>query len=719
MTALRDELTLVDRRLGRIIAWCGILSTVAAWSRILPQTPEFAPWWTLLAAVPVLGIVVLAVAGATLSAIACRVLWTTTILSVTAAQVTVFLGYRGDDADGLRPWIGVLGPIAVCLMPLLVRSAVATVALAAVIPFAMALSGLIFLGAVPATALAMTPIHVGNIAVLAAVMGARARLLRLERAEESIRRLESRRDRAQERLRSQRAVARIVHDEVLSVLTAAMRLPGPALPEVRQAASAGLDALRTAMRMHPGAQIDVEREMEVEDAGQALARVAHGIAADADLSIAMRAGTVPAAVLERSSLALGEALRNSVLHARNGGPAVSVEVGGDELTLVVSDRGPGFDPDDVAPERMGLRNSILERMRDLPGGTADVTSGAGGTRVELGWRRAAARVIDSGLSTRIARVAVATLWVTGIVQSLLVGQFPVPNPAVGIGCYLVALLGALMVTAQHPGRLRGAEAAAVIGCAVVVALCVLAYADIFDAPAGEVWLLTFASYLVALVAARGNPAAGCVGAVLLVGLVAAWGSATGQPAIGVVAMATPTVVSLLVGVTWFIGVSRISVREYGVRSAAVEAASATVFAAAERWSSRRELSGIRRTAQPLLTALASGADIDDALIGELAAAEGSIRDRIRAPGLHHPALVAAVDAARRRGVHVLLLGEETATRHRLPGELATSIARLVAEEGSVAVTVREVHRGGGSVVTVVRERGDGSVQREEFSRAGA
>jgi signal transduction histidine kinase len=49
----------------------------------------------------------------------------------------------------------------------------------------------------------------------------------------------------------------------------------------------------------------------------------------------------------------------------------------------VDDRGEGFDPDRVPPDRRGLRESIIGRI-ERQGGHAEVRSGPGrGTEVEL------------------------------------------------------------------------------------------------------------------------------------------------------------------------------------------------------------------------------------------------------------------------------------------------------------------------------------------------
>jgi signal transduction histidine kinase len=72
--------------------------------------------------------------------------------------------------------------------------------------------------------------------------------------------------------------------------------------------------------------------------------------------------------------------------ARHSGAAkidVYVEVAGTEVEVFVRDRGHGFDPAAVPEDRLGVRNSIVDRMR-RHGGRAAVTSTLGrGTEVRL------------------------------------------------------------------------------------------------------------------------------------------------------------------------------------------------------------------------------------------------------------------------------------------------------------------------------------------------
>jgi signal transduction histidine kinase/phage shock protein PspC (stress-responsive transcriptional regulator) len=88
-----------------------------------------------------------------------------------------------------------------------------------------------------------------------------------------------------------------------------------------------------------------------------------------------------------------EALVNAVVHGR---PPVSLylEVGTREVEVFVKDRGEGFDPDEIGPDRFGVRESIMGRVRRR-GGTAVVTSRIGhGTEVHLTMPFAPAPVAD-------------------------------------------------------------------------------------------------------------------------------------------------------------------------------------------------------------------------------------------------------------------------------------------------------------------------------------
>lgn len=96
--------------------------------------------------------------------------------------------------------------------------------------------------------------------------------------------------------------------------------------------------------------------------------------------------------LEACVAAAREAMVNAAKYAPDAPVSVFAELDDERVEVFVKDRGPGFDPDGVAPDRMGVRESILGRMR-RHGGQAQVRSSAGeGTEVRLTARRAAPRV---------------------------------------------------------------------------------------------------------------------------------------------------------------------------------------------------------------------------------------------------------------------------------------------------------------------------------------
>ncbi len=78
-----------------------------------------------------------------------------------------------------------------------------------------------------------------------------------------------------------------------------------------------------------------------------------------------------------------EALVNAAKYAGDSAISVYAEVEPDQVTVFVRDRGPGFDPDAVPEDRLGLRQSVVGRM-DRHGGRSTIRSGAGdGTEIQL------------------------------------------------------------------------------------------------------------------------------------------------------------------------------------------------------------------------------------------------------------------------------------------------------------------------------------------------
>ncbi|UWX96535.1 PspC domain-containing protein [Arthrobacter zhaoxinii] len=91
------------------------------------------------------------------------------------------------------------------------------------------------------------------------------------------------------------------------------------------------------------------------------------------------------AELDERTEALASAARAAVLNAAQhagGTVSVYVECRPEQLEVFVRDRGPGFDPEAVPPDRIGVRGSIIGRMQRA-GGSAAIRSTSDGTEVRL------------------------------------------------------------------------------------------------------------------------------------------------------------------------------------------------------------------------------------------------------------------------------------------------------------------------------------------------
>jgi signal transduction histidine kinase len=82
-------------------------------------------------------------------------------------------------------------------------------------------------------------------------------------------------------------------------------------------------------------------------------------------------------------LAAREAMVNAAKHSGADKVDVYAEMGGGTVEVFVRDRGKGFEQQQVPADRLGVRNSIIDRMQ-RHGGTADIRTAPGeGTEVRL------------------------------------------------------------------------------------------------------------------------------------------------------------------------------------------------------------------------------------------------------------------------------------------------------------------------------------------------
>jgi signal transduction histidine kinase len=180
-----------------------------------------------------------------------------------------------------------------------------------------------------------------------------------------------------ERIRSQERaeVAAHLHDSVLQTL-ALMQKRADDPREVAALARRQERELRAWLSGRPSSVATLAAAL-----GAAAAEV------EEDHGVPIDVVTVGDAPLDEPARALVAAAREALVNAAKfAGPepvSLYAEVEGDRAEVFVRDRGPGFDPAAVPPDRRGVRESIIGRM-ERHGGRALVHSAPGqGTEVEL------------------------------------------------------------------------------------------------------------------------------------------------------------------------------------------------------------------------------------------------------------------------------------------------------------------------------------------------
>ncbi len=370
-----------DRQVGRLISIGGSILVAGQLPQVIAASADYAPWWNLggvfLAAV----VLSFALLGGVLPFRILRIGWIAVPVLGWVLWLATFLAFRGENPDTWLPWPWVLQPVIASFPVLWVRPVFAVVLTVAsgCLPLA---SALLVLGSVPQTVAADTPLHATNIVFVAIFAGIRARLNRLREVERAAEEQDRRTLQAVAEARRQEQLARLIHDEVLSVLNAGMSFRGPVPGQLRAEAAHALTLIGDPLPGGDGGSWQSTRDA-LASVTASLGRIASQCPIDAEAV----EGTVPAEVVEAVTAAAAEALRNSIRHAgASCSRSVRVRIAPGDVRIVVRDDGPGFDPDVVDPSRLGLRDSVHARMSALPGGAAHVRTAPGaGTEVVIAW----------------------------------------------------------------------------------------------------------------------------------------------------------------------------------------------------------------------------------------------------------------------------------------------------------------------------------------------
>lgn len=348
---------------------------------MLPTAGDYPAWWNAGVAVLAAAVPSSAAIGLLLPYRFLRAYWRIMPMLGAALMLTAFAGYDGPSSPEEPPWVLAFDAVFTTYLMLWLRpwaAAAGAILFATFVP----LSALIFLGTIPQVVLVSMPIHMSNVVYIAIFVGIRRQMIAMRTAQIAAEESRARRLRAAVESEHQEQVFRMLHDEVLSALTAAFRTRGTPSTQLRAEAGRALALLETPLPSpNPGSE-------SCSAALDRLVQAVHSLDPRCSIEAGNGGGSLPVAITDAIVGATNEAVRNSVRHAgpeANRTLLVRAESSRFEVTLL--DDGNGFDTQNTRADSLGISRSIIGRMRALPGGSAAVTSRPGGpTTVELTWQ---------------------------------------------------------------------------------------------------------------------------------------------------------------------------------------------------------------------------------------------------------------------------------------------------------------------------------------------
>ncbi|MFC9872659.1 ATP-binding protein [Nocardia salmonicida] len=526
----------------------------------------------------------------------------------------------------------------------------------------------------------------------------------------------------QARAAERRHFADLLHDWVMSTLVAAARQP-PTSELERQAQLTLLKLDSVSTESSPADTLtatDLVAYLQ-ESAREVHEAVPIHVAMDCDADAEF---PVDAAVAVGTGIA--EAVRNSLRHAGPGcARLVRITVRPNAFNVSVADSGMGFDPATVSTDRHGL-TEIRARMRQVPGGSAILESSQDGTTVALAWATpsrgqtpgaADIRTIV-GLTTQAAWVitAITLIGVAALAATSLNGiavRWPV---AIAVTLIAGAALGLLKISGDPLPSLPAVAIAASVPMAFALVVAVL---PVPIASGAQLWPPFAGMAVYAFMCVRGRIGLAWSGLAATIAVCVVWSILTRQGAAYAVEIMSGYIGPVAMG-TFFAFTLRpnaqriFALREESTRRSAHEAAA--VASTDERLDQLRRLD---QRARPMLERIAIGDRLSAEDREACALLEAHLRSTLRGRGLVHPLVDSSAEAARRRGVDVVLFDDkgmddtDQHTRDRVLRGVAEEIA--AARAGTIAIRILPPHAK--QLATVVA-RSDTGVRRVAFDSRG-
>ncbi|WEK13442.1 MAG: ATP-binding protein [Candidatus Microbacterium phytovorans] len=404
MPVSTERLARFDRTLSRLLGLAGVLMVGYWWLVEYFERPgERVDAW--LWGHALLALLFVALAAAPARFLTWRVLdalWLLIPALGVALQLTAFIassdiGHSPDAEIWETTWM--LTAVYLCLLALrcpgpgtasMERQLVRVNAFAAVLALTPALGFWLGHHHVPPIMLVLTVVQFMNVTYVMVFVLYRSRMVAHFALQERWERRARDATAAEARIRGERAQARHAHDHVLGALNGialfgrqdAVALP----PDVVSMAERALHLLDAQTSDSGDDLVAVEARRAIVDQARSLGvtdvTVNVATATPAGAPVVNLAADAVHAMRE----AMAEAIRNSNRHAPGHHVCVTGRIGAGTIEVSITDDGPGFEPESVPADRLGVKESVLRRMRDVPGGDARIDSAPGrGTSVLLHW----------------------------------------------------------------------------------------------------------------------------------------------------------------------------------------------------------------------------------------------------------------------------------------------------------------------------------------------
>ncbi|MEN0101475.1 MAG: ATP-binding protein [Curtobacterium sp.] len=411
-----------------------------------------------------------------------------------------------------------------------------------------------------------------------------------------------------------------------------------------------------------------------------------------------------------------QALVNSVKHA---GTATRTVIGsgikGGGLRITISDDGHGFDPDAVTAERLGIRVSILERIRHI-GGTAHIRSSPGnGTVVTLEWhpdpthrpltRRPGESLLRILPRRRLYQLLAATIFVAVLIATVDTifnthAYASILSSALGL-----AILPTLIRSARQGSM---SDRAAWTTTCVAVLLCSIATigldpADFDAASIARYTCGVLAGAAMGWMAGRRLPPA--ITVTTLVTQIAVWAGPTGVIRLGLAGEIVIAIAGLLIH-------RAIQQLTAAARTAALKHRDLTIqYARQDAFNTERQqrLQYAATTAAPMLhRIIATHGMLDDVSRNECRVLEQALRDEIRGRSLLNNTIRKVISAHRRRGALVQVLDDGGLDEITAPAldTLLDDAAHQLESVQSSRIVIRTGTPESGTAITIVASTPD-------------